>query len=224
VSERRLTEHGQERKQQLLDVAAELFTRRGFADTRIADICEAAGVAKGLFYWYFENKEALFTELIATVRLRMRQAQREAFDVEADALTQIAQGAAASLRFMAEHAAWYALLELETRTPELASVMRTGSDVHRADLLRLIRAGQDQGVIRSDDDAEMLVLATQGVVVQFSHAHRGGRLAGRPVEEVARFVCRWVVAALAADDMAAGRALAAVGVPVPTAPMAPTTP
>jgi AcrR family transcriptional regulator len=69
---RRLTEQGRERKQQLLDHAADLFSRRGYADTRVVDICEAAGVAKGLFYWYFENKEALFSELVTSMRLRLR--------------------------------------------------------------------------------------------------------------------------------------------------------
>ena len=61
---RRLTAQGLERKQQLLDCAAELFAERGYADTRVLDIVRHAGVAKGLFYWYFENKEALFRELV----------------------------------------------------------------------------------------------------------------------------------------------------------------
>ena len=61
--DRRLTAQGLERKQQLLDRAAELFAERGYAETRVIDIVRAAGVAKGLFYWYFENKEALFKEL-----------------------------------------------------------------------------------------------------------------------------------------------------------------
>ncbi|MCB0958296.1 MAG: TetR family transcriptional regulator, partial [Acidimicrobiales bacterium] len=39
-------------KQQLLDHAAALFAERGFAETRVLDIVGAAGVAKGLFYWY----------------------------------------------------------------------------------------------------------------------------------------------------------------------------
>src|ERR1041385_8115863 len=45
---RQLTAQGLERKQQLLDHAARLFAERGYADTRIVDICKAAGVAKGL--------------------------------------------------------------------------------------------------------------------------------------------------------------------------------
>ena len=73
--DRRHTEHGRERKQQLLDAAAELFTANGYAATRIEDICRRAGVAKGLFYWYFSTKQELFSELVRTMRRRLRRAQ-----------------------------------------------------------------------------------------------------------------------------------------------------
>jgi len=108
--ERKLTAQGRERKQQLLDHAAELFAQRGYAETRVIDIVRAAGVAKGLFYWYFENKEALFRELVENIRLRLRQEQAAAMDPEADPLTRIRQGAEASVRFMAENARYFAML------------------------------------------------------------------------------------------------------------------
>ena len=66
--DRRLTRQGHERKRQLLDHAAELFAERGYAETRVIDIVRAAGVAKGLFYWYFDNKEAVFTEIRRILR------------------------------------------------------------------------------------------------------------------------------------------------------------
>ena len=60
--DRRLTNQGQERRRQLLDAAAALFSERGYQETRIVDICKEAGVAKGLFYWYFESKEEVFRQ------------------------------------------------------------------------------------------------------------------------------------------------------------------
>jgi AcrR family transcriptional regulator len=80
VDVRQLTQQGLERKQQLLDHAAALFAERGYAETRVIDIVRAAGVAKGLFYWYFDNKESLFEELAASIRLRLRRSQGEAID------------------------------------------------------------------------------------------------------------------------------------------------
>lgn len=45
------------RRDQLLDSAEQLFAKKGYADTTVADIAEAAGVAKGTFYLYFPSKE-----------------------------------------------------------------------------------------------------------------------------------------------------------------------
>ena len=74
TAERRpLTDHGRQRKQQLLDAAAELFAANGYAATRVEDICRRAGVAKGLFYWYFPTKQELFAELVRTMRHRLRE-------------------------------------------------------------------------------------------------------------------------------------------------------
>jgi len=116
--------NAEERKQQLLDCAAELFSTRGYAATRIADICAAAGVAKGLFYWYFENKEALFAELVASMRQRLRKAQADAMDPAADALSRLRQGSEASVRFMARHAGYFALLEVESHDRQVSALLR----------------------------------------------------------------------------------------------------
>ena len=45
------------RRDQLLDAAEKLFAEKGYAETTVLDIAEAAGVAKGTFYLYFPSKE-----------------------------------------------------------------------------------------------------------------------------------------------------------------------
>ncbi len=194
---RRLTLQGRERKQRLLDEAATLFATRGYAETRVVDICEAAGAAKGLFYWYFENKEALFQELATDIRLRLRRAQGRAIDPGADPLTRIRQGTRASLVFMAEHATFFALLEVENREQRFAEILRGGSDVHRSDVLALIEQGQAAGLVRSDP-ADLLAWSVVGTVAHFSHLHRTGRLE-LAVDDLAEFVADLVVRSLAAD-------------------------
>ena len=53
-----------ERRQQLLAVACELFARSGFHDTSMDDIAEAAGVTKPVLYQHFPSKRALYGELL----------------------------------------------------------------------------------------------------------------------------------------------------------------
>jgi AcrR family transcriptional regulator len=53
------------RREQLLDAAAAVFLDRGLAEATMADMAEAAGVAKGTVYLYFDSKSALLTALRA---------------------------------------------------------------------------------------------------------------------------------------------------------------
>ncbi len=204
TSTRQLTAQGLERKQQLFDAAAQLFAEQGYSQTRVVDIVDAAGVAKGLLYWYFENKEALFRELAADIRHQLRRTQRKAIDRHAPALTRITQGTVASVRFMSEHAPFFSLLEVEGRN--VADTLRRGTEQHLQDVKVLIVAGQADGTVTRDDDAELLALAVVGAVGQFSHFHRTGRVDLR-LEELANYVARLVVRILTADEQVARQSI-----------------
>ena len=207
ASDRRFTAQGQERKQQLLDAAGDLFAERGYAETRVIDIVHRAGVAKGLFYWYFENKEALFRELVELHRHRLRLAQAAAIEEDAEPLLQIRQGTEASLMFMASHAHFFALIEMENLGRQFGDVLRHGTEVHRSDVSARIRAGIERGTIR-DEDPELLAYGVLAAVGYFGHFHRSGRI-DLPAPELARFVGRSVVSMLAADSDIAQRIMAA---------------
>ncbi|MGH7295907.1 MAG: TetR/AcrR family transcriptional regulator [Polyangiaceae bacterium] len=53
-----------ERRQQILTVARDVFAKRGYHAAKIEDIVAAAGVARGTFYLYFEDKRAIFEEIV----------------------------------------------------------------------------------------------------------------------------------------------------------------
>ncbi|WP_050467348.1 TetR/AcrR family transcriptional regulator [Herbaspirillum chlorophenolicum] len=56
----------QDRPQELLAAAMQLFVERGFAATRLEDVAARAGVSKGTLYLYYENKESLFKSVVRT--------------------------------------------------------------------------------------------------------------------------------------------------------------
>lgn len=196
---RQLTDQGKERKQQILDAAEELFADRGYAPTRIADICEAAGVAKGLFYWYFENKESLFAELVRSMRKQLRRVQGAAMDAHDDPILRIRAATEASVHFMSEHRAYFALLEVERADMIIDDVLRESSSVYISDAAKLVRAAQAAGVIPDDHPPELLAFGVLGAVSHFTHFHRTGRL-DLPVDVLATFVADWVVRALGASQ------------------------
>ncbi len=211
--DRHLTAQGQERKEQLLDHAATLFAERGYAETRILDIVKAAGVAKGLFYWYFENKEGLFRELVEQNRLRLRRAQAHAIDPAAEPLLRLRQGAEASVRYMASYANFFALLEVENMEKAFADERTKGTEVHTDDVSTIIREGIADGTVR-DEPLELLAYGVVGTVGYYGHFHRTGRMP-MPVDELAAFVGRWVVCSLASDESIVRRVLAVHVAPAP---------
>jgi AcrR family transcriptional regulator len=52
------------RRRGVLDASLRVFSEKGYHATRISDLIEAAGIARGTFYIYFESKNAIFHELL----------------------------------------------------------------------------------------------------------------------------------------------------------------
>lgn len=52
------------RENQIREAALKLFSRKGFHNTTITDISEAAGLGKGTIYWYWKSKEELAFSLV----------------------------------------------------------------------------------------------------------------------------------------------------------------
>jgi AcrR family transcriptional regulator len=55
------------RRDAILQAALEEFSAGGFAATRLEDVARRAGVAKGTIYLHFEDKEALFQEIVRSM-------------------------------------------------------------------------------------------------------------------------------------------------------------
>lgn len=52
------------RRDQLLQIAGELFARKGFRNTTVRDIADAAGILSGSLYHHFDSKETMVHELL----------------------------------------------------------------------------------------------------------------------------------------------------------------
>ena len=52
------------RPAEILAAAIQEFVEKGYSATRLEDVARRAGVTKGTMYLYFENKEALFKEMV----------------------------------------------------------------------------------------------------------------------------------------------------------------
>jgi AcrR family transcriptional regulator len=54
------------RRDELLGIAGRLFAERGFRNTTVRDIADAAGILSGSLYHHFDSKESMVDELLDT--------------------------------------------------------------------------------------------------------------------------------------------------------------
>src|SRR5262245_29272343 len=57
-------EHKQRRREEILDGAQRAFARHGYEGATVARLEEETGLSRGAIFSYFENKEALFVDVV----------------------------------------------------------------------------------------------------------------------------------------------------------------
>lgn len=152
----------EQRAGEILDAAAALFVEKGVPATSIDDIVERAGVAKGTFYHYFQDRTAMLEAL------RERYAQHFA-DAAAEAT-----GACDPDDWNARLDAWiaavteayvssYALHDAIFHDPAVCHRCAMGDLQVVQDLAALIGAGQHAGVWAVDDTLATAVCMFHGL-------------------------------------------------------------
>ena len=61
------TGRSKKREREILDAAAEIFRRQGYADTSVQDVADAVGILKGSLYYYIDSKEDLLFRVLSEV-------------------------------------------------------------------------------------------------------------------------------------------------------------
>jgi AcrR family transcriptional regulator len=67
---------GISRREELLEIAAELFAARGFASVTVDDLGAAAGVSGPALYHHFDSKEAMLGEMLVDISHHLLEAGR----------------------------------------------------------------------------------------------------------------------------------------------------
>lgn len=99
-----------ERRRQILDVALEVFARKGYHDASMNDVAEAAGVTKPVLYQHFGSKRALYLELLRELGERLRHAVGRATASAAGPRQQVEAGFEAYFAWVAEHRGGFEVL------------------------------------------------------------------------------------------------------------------
>jgi AcrR family transcriptional regulator len=166
-----------QRREQMLHAALEVISARGYADTRIADVAERAGVSPALVIYYFKTKDQLLTEAIrhyednwyAVGQSRMAglttaAARLEEF-VAMSCLTEADPEPADSWQL------WLDFWAQAARNAEVAGVRQKSDERWRQVISSLVQEGQEAGEFRDIDAADFAIyLSTllDGLTIQIA--------------------------------------------------------
>ncbi len=76
-------------RERILDSAMNIFSAKGFHDTKLDEIVAEASISKGSIYFHFPNKERLFIALVDQFADVIERRAREAIDEEAPGIGRV---------------------------------------------------------------------------------------------------------------------------------------
>ena len=159
------TRRGERTRERIIEAATEVFARRGVHGTRVADIADRAGIAYGLVYHHFRNKEEILTAIFAErwaeyvayleeletlpapFRERMRRLVHfwvETYRQEKDMMTVMINEITRSYEFLESH--------------DIGAVLRAFDPIER-----IIAEGRARGEVRADLDPRLATYVVLGV-------------------------------------------------------------
>jgi TetR/AcrR family transcriptional regulator, transcriptional repressor for nem operon len=165
------TQPQHESKRKLMDAAFDVIRSRGYSATRVEDICEAAGVTKGSFFYHFRSKEDLALEAAAywsavTAEL-FREASYHTPPDPLDRLLAYIDFRKALLRGELPHFTCLAgtmVQEVYETWPAIRDACAASIGGHAATLEPDIAAAMEKYGVRGDWTARSLALHTQAVI------------------------------------------------------------
>lgn len=160
---------GEQTRQRIIEAAAQLFVRRGFYGTSIADLAQATGLTKGALYHHFENKDALFFAVIEMVRDTWNDAvARDVLQVK-NALDRLAILFDSHARLISENEILCLVLsglemEMEGVNSAFMTALQEIYDELTQFIARIIEKGQALGQVRPDVDARLMAFNIVGML------------------------------------------------------------
>jgi len=134
----------------IVAAATHLFARRGFAETSMRQIAEAAGVSKAAIYHHFRDKDRLYRSLLEEAIDSLTGAMKRVLD-DGPAPAALAHAVALHLQFATEHADLLRVLVAEELRPTDPR-KRMGNVIarHREEELAIFQTVLERGIARGE--------------------------------------------------------------------------
>ena len=147
------------RRDELLAIAADLFARRGFKNTTVRDIADAAGILSGSLYHHFDSKESMVDEILSTFQTELFERYDAIVASSLDVRRKVEAVVKASFEAIDKHHAEVAIFQNEASylmEYDRFDYLRTRNAQFRQLWMGLLEDGVSSGALRRDLDAELV--------------------------------------------------------------------
>lgn len=157
---------------EILEAARKLFARKGFDSATVDGIAEAAGVAKGTVYLYFQSKRDIYLEALKRGFAALAEETARNMEAAPDAAEKVRAFITTRVRYAEENRDFVAIYHAEFGKLRAACINKEfrGLYVQQARALEaMLRRAAEQGQIRpvrADIAGFMIYEMTRGLITQ----------------------------------------------------------
>lgn len=193
-------ERRENRRDEILRAAQDLFHRQGYANTSLDDIARAVGIKREGLYYYFPNRTQILITIIKPLGLQLRDRVREILESDASPEDKIRQTVENHLmRFENRFAESKITLRDDYFTENEAVLAEMGPiwDDYEALWIAIIEEGQNKGVFDGALDPRLAHLGILGLCNWVARWYKPGK--SLPVPDLIDMYNRMVLRSLQAD-------------------------
>lgn len=147
------------RREEILTAAIKVFGKKGFAATCVGDVAEAAKLAKGTVYLYFESKEEIYATAVRLAVERLQELATERMESTTGVRARLAIAISVRMEFWQEQINLYRLLLTVGREPQHKRQTHDLLRLGHAYFLGILQEGEAAGEIEGKVDLDTIAWA-----------------------------------------------------------------
>ncbi len=175
------------RREELLQTAAKIFSRKGYAATSLKEICAAAGIQPNSLYYHFDSKASLYAAVHQRGMQRTTAAIRQAVARHTDPVMRLEAACATAVSYILDANA-YAVVARVDLSAKLTPALRRKIDADRAEFEDIFRELIAHAPLPHGTDKSLFRLALIGAMNWTNAWYKPGHRLGP--DEIGRAIVR----------------------------------
>jgi len=179
------------RREELIQAAAKIFSKKGYAASSLKEVCAAAGIQPNSLYYHFKSKESLFAAVHQRGMQRTTDAIRKAVDSKTDPLLRLEEACATAVSYILDASA-YAVVARVDLSAKLTPALHRRLNADRKEFEDIFRELIAAAPLPKNTDRSLFRLTLIGAMNWANAWYKPGRLTP---EQIGRAILRNILPA-----------------------------